>query len=167
MLSKALFLILLFTSDVNALKLWFLSEPADSSIDSEANYYPCFRDLNCALGVEMKTQLKECMQLLQKKSRGEVFQWIKDGSRGIINTNDIDEFQEKFCGMEEYQRKEGFTAVVKKILDYYMMNCNGESETDTCENIQELKRCICDLFEENVEKKKCGFLVDLQKGKLK
>ncbi|XP_054718893.1 uncharacterized protein LOC129228250 [Uloborus diversus] len=167
MLTRALLFILLFTSDINRQKSNFMVLSAASSADRERDYYPCYRDLNCELGEELETRAMACLEVLQDESREEVFEWIKEASKGIITSSDLDEYHERLCAADENLRKEGFRSVMQRTFDYFMMNCNGESESDMCENIREMAGCLFDLVEENVEKEKCGYLVDLQKRKLK
>ncbi|XP_054718918.1 uncharacterized protein LOC129228274 [Uloborus diversus] len=165
MFAEALLAMLLSTSGVICLKLVHASSPTESPSDSEENYYPCFNDLNCALGAEKKAQIQACVHLLQNESKDQVFQLIRDASKGFITTNTIEGIQEEFCTTEKFRRREGFNTMVTLTYDYFMTNCKDSS--DICENIQDSMKCVLDIINETFEEKKCGKIHDLQKGKMK
>ncbi|XP_054719297.1 uncharacterized protein LOC129228639 [Uloborus diversus] len=104
MLSKTVIFLFVCLSVIHGFRSKNFGSKPETSANEEENVYPCYRDVNCALGKEAKDKANECYDYLSKENLKLGIDWLEESSKMIISKKDREGAMEQFCEMEEAPR---------------------------------------------------------------
>ncbi|XP_054718722.1 uncharacterized protein LOC129228105 [Uloborus diversus] len=140
-----------------------LRDPSSQNEATDADLYPCFRDIKCGhLGKEAQEKLEKCYDIFDEEDRKFGVQWIHDATKGATTGSDLMDVVEQWCKLEEYARQSTISEISGKGIDHLGINCNGGSK-ETCERWSNFADCGHEVGEEYFYNQLCGAAVDAQK----
>ncbi|XP_054718414.1 uncharacterized protein LOC129227827 isoform X1 [Uloborus diversus] len=137
--------------------------PSSENEPTDADLYPCFRDLKCGhLGKEAQEKLENCYYILDEGDRETGAQWINAATKGATTGNDIMDVLFQWCKLDEHAKQSSLSDIGGKCIDHLGINCNGGSN-ETCLTWSKFIDCGYEVGEEYFYKKLCGYTVDALK----
>ncbi|GIY84343.1 uncharacterized protein CEXT_152471 [Caerostris extrusa] len=120
-----------------------IKEEADDENMTEEQFFRCFADINCNLGIEAKDELFKCWHLNTAEELDQYSVLFKGSPVGNFQRLNIDDVNADFCVLEEGDQEV----------------CADRSKKEQCMRIKSTAECVSELLERYVATGKCETIV--------
>ncbi|XP_054719159.1 uncharacterized protein LOC129228505 [Uloborus diversus] len=106
--------------------------PSSENEPTEADLYPCFRDIKCGhLGKEAQERLEKCYYIFDEEDHETVTQWVNEATKGATTGNDLMDVAAQWCKLEEYARQSTLSEISIKGIDHVGVSSDDVEVTVT------------------------------------
>ncbi|GIY56363.1 uncharacterized protein CEXT_481881 [Caerostris extrusa] len=135
-------------------------EVADENDVTEEQFYACFSDINCNLGLEAKKEMFNCYSKPLEEEMKKYIQWFKECPVGTFSEYTVKEINDVFCEMNAEDQRTLNDFFLEESTKHIKEYCEKGGNEGRCDRMRAGAVCSSELLERYIAEGKCKTIVN-------